>query len=431
MRSIYFLPFLLSTLCGFPALGASYHASDFMLGDWAGARTQLHDDGVDLNLVYTNESGTNLSGGDKHAFAFADEFKAGAAFNLAKLINLEGGHFYFAMSMRGGDADNLNTQAGLGELHQSLEIYGRGRVTRLSEMRYQQFFFNGDLELNLGRMNLGSQFGGRECDFMNLNFCSTQFNKQSPTAYNWPISQWAVTLKAKVSDQWAIKTGVIQHNPSFLKTSQGMNFGNPAGTQGMVLPIELQWSPVVNTFTGNYRLGYWYDSADQADLILDDNNNYRVVSGDSARMHSSIDGEYLIIDQQITSFDDNPARGISLNLYADRGDKHTTKIDKQLNIGMDINGPFASRPKDKWAVAYGYLHVNNRLSEAVQAYNELPTTTTGMPLLSSEHTLAMLYKVQLLPYLSVQPELQYIYRPGANSDNSNALVAALKIRCNF
>ncbi len=424
--------FLFSIFFSMSAMSADFNADHYLFGDLNGLRSQLHEQGIDFSLNYTNESGYNLAGGSRHTSAFADETSIRTAVDLNKFWGLDGAHFYFAVNMRGGSRDNLNSQAELGQLKQSLEIYGRGRVTRISELRYQQLFWDGAWEFNIGRMGVSSQFGGRECEFMSLSFCGAQFNKQSATGYNWPVSQWAASLRVQLSDDWAVKAGVFQRNPGFLKRSQGLNFLSPHGTIGMMWPVELQWTPIFAGLPGTWKLGYWYDTAGAADLVTDAQGNNSFISGEEVRYHGSMNGSYLIIDQRLTQLADDPARGWAAYLYADLNDPDTTEVSRQLSLGVSYLGPFASRPHDKWSVALAYLHVSDHLSDAERAYNGLlATDATGKAILTDEETLATYYKFQLTPALAVQPELQYTHNPGATSRNDDTLVIALKIDAVF
>ncbi|PWW09119.1 hypothetical protein DES37_106243 [Mangrovibacter plantisponsor] len=43
--------------------------SPWMLGDWGGTRSELHDKGIDFNVNYVMEAATNLGGYQKHTTA--------------------------------------------------------------------------------------------------------------------------------------------------------------------------------------------------------------------------------------------------------------------------------------------------------------------------------------------------------------------------
>ncbi|WKE65205.1 carbohydrate porin [Gallaecimonas kandeliae] len=412
--------------CGLSLLGAAAQADDFdagqyLFGDWGGSRAALHDRGIDLNLGYTFEGAANLSGGQRHSQSHADQTVLGARFDLGKLWGLDGGLFHFTLANRGGEAENLNAKAGIGELMESMEVYGRGRVTRIAEFYYEQRL--GEFDLKLGRMNIGAEFGDFECEFTYLGFCGSQPGNFNGTLYNWPISQWAAVARYQLAPDWSLKGGIYQMNPSWLENAQRLNFGNPKGTQGYSLPLELAWTPSLKGLPGSYKLGYWHDSVGGADLFEDQNGQPLALSGEQGRRHGSKDGAYFVFDQQITAAGGDKSRGLSLFAMGTVNDRDITTVDRSLAFGLNYQGPFAARPQDKWGLAAKYLHVSRRLADSQRLQ--------GAPVQGEEMVLASYYKFQLTPYLVLRPEIQYLRHPGGLDENDDAWVAALKGSVSF
>ena len=116
------------------ALGttACAHASgeNTLTGDWHGARTRLHEQGIDLSADYVGEWLRNTTGGTRDATAYADQIHLGAAFDFDKLWGWRGGSLHVDITNRNGH--QLDARAGLGTLLETHEIYGAGNVTRLT-----------------------------------------------------------------------------------------------------------------------------------------------------------------------------------------------------------------------------------------------------------------------------------------------------------
>lgn len=55
------------------AQAAEYSPDQFLFGDWNGARTRLHEAGVDLQITYVNELARNTQGGGDHTSTYADQ----------------------------------------------------------------------------------------------------------------------------------------------------------------------------------------------------------------------------------------------------------------------------------------------------------------------------------------------------------------------
>ena len=56
---------------------------------------------------------------------------------------------------------------------ESHEIYGAGKVTRLTRFYLEQQLWGGLVDLKYGRMDLNGDFYPLSCDFENLSFCGS------------------------------------------------------------------------------------------------------------------------------------------------------------------------------------------------------------------------------------------------------------------
>ncbi|MFM2480971.1 carbohydrate porin [Celerinatantimonas sp. YJH-8] len=397
---------LFSSLSSAPLWAADFSADNYLTGDLLGWRSQLHDSGFDFNLGYTFETGGNLSGGDDHAYSYVDQTALGMVFDLDKLIGLPHASFHFSLVNRGGQAQDINDKAGLGDQMQSLEVYGRGRVTRISQFYYQEDFLQNMLEMKLGRMSFGDEFGSFQCEFAYLGLCGSQSGNFN-SLYNWPISQWAGTLKYEFVKDWYAKVGLYQHNPGWLENGQGWNFGNPSGTDGITLPVEFGWTPTIGGMPGTYKIGYWWDTAGGEDIYH------------SGKNHSRKSGFYFLADQQVMTFGGDSSRGLNVYLYETVNDKDINNVDRSLAAGVTFKGPLACRPKDKWGIGAVYLHFSDRLAD-------LDRMTANTPIQTDQFVFASYYKVQVTNYIAIRPEIQYLNHPGGTGHNANAWVATLK-----
>jgi porin len=66
------------------------------------------------------------------------------------------------------------------------------------------------------------------------------------------------------------------------------------------MPVELVWSPKVNSLPGEYR-GYYKSTADADDVREDVNGNDAATTGAAYRTHSSKHGYWFVAQQQLTS----------------------------------------------------------------------------------------------------------------------------------
>ena len=104
------------------------------------------------------------------------------------------------------------------------EVFGRGNVTRLTQLWFQQGLFGGALEYKLGRIPLSDDFATLESRFQNLYLGSGQPGNQAGAVwYNWPVSQWGGRVKVQDGARRYLQLGVFDQNPENLDPDQALD----------------------------------------------------------------------------------------------------------------------------------------------------------------------------------------------------------------
>ncbi|MFK3797765.1 carbohydrate porin [Pseudomonas sp. NPDC088444] len=414
--------------------------SPLMLGDWGGKRSELSQQGYDFKLDTVIEVGSNLHGGYNHdkATRYSDQFALGAHLDLQKILGWHDAEFQVTLTNRNGDniSNDRVSDPRVGTISSSQEVWGRGNVTRLTDLWYQQKFLDQKLSIKVGRFNEGEDFNTFPCDFQNLSFCGSQVgNWGGGIWYNWPISQWALRVKYQLNPELFVQVGAFEQNPSNLENDNNFKLSG-SGTKGAVLPVELVWSPKVNGLPGEYRLGYYYSTADSSDVYKDSNGRYAALSGDDYASSSSKHGMWLTLRQQVTSQASDNSRGLSLFANGTVHDKKTNIIDNYVALGATYTGPFDARPKDDIGLAVGRIHVNPAYRKNINLQNQANnvsdyTDPAFLPVQDTEYNAELYYGVHVANWLTVRPNLQFIRHPGGVNQVDDALVAGLKIQSSF
>ena len=422
------------------AAGAFTEESPWMTGDWGGARTELLEKGYDFSLEYVGEVGSNLNGGynDDTTARYSDQFALGVKVDLEKILGWNDAEFKLAITERSG-RNISNDRIGdprAGTLSSSQEVWGRGQTWRLTQMWYKQGYFDNKLNVKIGRFGPGEEFNSFPCDFQNLAFCGSQVgNWVGNIWYNWPVSQWALRIKYNITPEVYAQVGVFEQNPSYLETGNGFKLSG-SGTKGMILPVELVWTPKLNDLPGEYRLGYYYSTAKADDVYEDGNGQAAAVSGASYKSHSSKHGAWIVAQQQLTSHNGSAARGLSIFANATVHDKDTNFVDNYQQIGLTYMGPFDARPKDDIGVGIARIHVNDDVRKNRRLVNDLNNVDdydnpTYLPIQDTEYNAEIYYGFHVTNWLTVRPNVQYIKHPGGVNQVDDALVAGLKIQSKF
>ena len=409
--------------------------SKWMTGDWGGERTKLIEQGIDIKADYVGEVGANLHGGynDDKTARYSDQFGLGVALDLQKLWGWDNTQAKIQLTNRNGQ-NISNDRVGdprAGTLSSSQEVYGRGHMVRLTQLWIQHQFLDGKLDVKAGYFGEGEDFNTFPCEFQNLAFCGSQVGNWATNLwYNWPVSQAALRIKYNITPELYAQIGAYNQNPSQLEHGNGFKLSG-SGTKGTVLPVELVWSPKVNDLPGEYRVGYYKSTAPADDVKVN-----ITTDGEDYRVRDSKHGYWFVVQQQLTSHNGDPSRGLNIAANATFHDKATNIVDNYQSLMFVYKGPFDARPKDDIGIGAARIHVNDDVKKSAEQINASIGATDYndplySPLRSTEYNYELNYGFHVTNWLTVRPNLQYITHPGGVDKVDNALVAGLKIQSTF
>jgi porin len=408
--------------------GAPVPFSPDILLDWKGLRNELHDLGIDIRLAYTSESATNVQGGEREAVTYDDQVTLLAALDLQKLLGLSQATLQLSITDRNGQS--LSSVADLDSLQQVQEIYGRGRTWRVTQFWYEQRYLHGRLDLKAGRITEGEDFAAFSCDFMNLTFCGAQpGNLVGSYWYNWPVSQWGARLKASIGSIAYVELGAFVVDPNELPVRYALDFGNPPGATGALVPIEFAWLPTLaQRLEGSYKFGAWYNTSNTDDVVDNTVGEPLAVDGGRPLVRHGAYGEYINFLQRVSG-SARTTQGMSLFLNATATDRRTADLDKQVTLGLFDRGLFPSRPADKLGLALGGTHVNGRVAAAESLENARDSTHVAVQ--STEYVAEVFYGAAVFPWLELRPNVQYVRHPGGTSTNTDDVIVGVKLSATF
>jgi porin len=397
---------------------------DWLLGDWGGLRTRLLRQGVDVQIGYVSEIAYNASGGIANLVDYTGQVTVGATLDLDKLVGLRDATFQITYTERAGRS--LDSDAALGTLQATQEVYGRGQTVRLTEMWFEQKYFDRALSWKTGRMPFGAEFATFPCDFQNNTFCgAAPGNTQGNYLYNWPISQWATRLQASLGDVGYLKVAAYDQNPQYLGYADKLLPVFYPASVGVLVPVELAWLPSFagGTLPGSYKIGGWYSSATAQSVAVDSLGAPTALANlPVLATRQGLYGGYLSFQQQVT-------RSLNLFLNGVIADSATSIQDRQLTAGATWTGPLAARPDDSIAFAAGMTRISNgfvNIAPLLNAQGYGPVTTKA-----AEYTFELDYTVTIRPGFLMRPNLQYIVSEGGSPSNASIWVLGLKTSVTF
>jgi porin len=393
---------------------------EHLLGDWCGTRTWLEDRGITPTLTFVTDSLGNPSGGQEQGFTTANNVGLDLNFDLEKLCGFEGGSFLLSMSYRFGGSLSANYIHNVFTVQQ---VFG-GETFHLINLAYLQKLFDDRVELRIGRIGAGDDFLVSPYDYVFVqngfdgNPVGIFFNSPGMTAY--PNDTWGALVKVRPTVRTYIMGGVYNGDPSIRDNS---NHGVDFSMDGPLFAIaEIAYQPNSlpgdRGLIGNYKAGFWYDNS-----LFSDFNTGEFERGNW--------GFYTLFDQVLVRFGKQGShRGLGIaGSFLVSPDQSISRMPYFLTAALVTRGIFPLRPRDIIGLGVVYGHFSNDLQNSQERAQR---SGSNLGVQSHETVLELTYRLALLKSaLYVQPDLQYVFRPGGTGQIADALVLGAQVAVNF
>ena len=111
-------------------------------------------------------------------------------------------------------------------------------------------------------------------------------------------------------------------------------------------------------------------------------------------------------------------RGVSAFLRLGASDGDTSEISGSWQAGLLVEPAFAGRPESAFSAAVTQARLSSAYRNASAAQ--------GLDLARDETVFELAYSDMLTPHLRIQPDLQYVRRPGGDRSVKDALVVGVR-----
>jgi porin len=414
-------------------------AVERLFGDWDGVQTRLEALGINLQVDAVSEFASNVSGGTRQSSSFANQIGVQNDINWERLAGLTGLSTHIVIVSRSGSSDS---HAFGDNLLPVQEVYGSGGdvALHLVSISAEETLLNGRLDLAAGRMNVENDFASSPlyCNFMNNGLCGDP--KALPggdighSAY--PDAVWAARLRVRPTATTSITAGVYEVTQGLYGDADyrsGFKF-DAAQDSGVYLPVELAWEPKLGPdhLPGHYKLGFGYDtSSDYQDF----GNVLAAVSVPSyaTRQRTGNTQFWALADQMLLRQGSADTDGIIALAGLIHNDPTKTAYAAEYFVGAVDRGFWAARPQDTIGLLFTYVQVSARLAdvETQEQALGLPLSNQATGRQSHEMFVEGNYDVHVFRGVTVEPDVQYIIRPNAQSSLHDAAVLGLKAHVEF
>jgi porin len=399
---------------------------EHLFGDWNGLRAQLENEGFVPTLSFVTNIAGNPIGGKDQGITHADNFGLDLVFDLDKLAGLIGGSFLVSMSQRSGSS--LSKEY-IGNVFTVQQVFG-GQTFHLIDVAYQQKLLDGRIEFRLGRIATGDDFLVSPYDYLFMqngfdgNPVGIFFNSPGMTAY--PNATWGALLKVKPTERIYIMSGTYNGDPLIRKID---NNGADFSLDGPVFVIneigyQLNGLPGESQLLGNYKAGLWYDDSSFTDFRT-------LGAGTNSGTKRGNWGFYGLFDQVLFPFGkagSNRGFGVFGSFLASP-DESISQLPYFFTAGVACRGFFDSRPRDTAGLGVVYGDFSSDLRHSQERQRQLDPSV-GVQ--KYEAVMELTYRAYFQrTALFVQPDLQYVIKPGGTGEIDNALVLGCQIGINF
>jgi porin len=392
--------------------------SQYLFGDWMGARSALAAKGIRFDMLFISDPFGNVSGGLRRGATVYNLGGFGFALRTDRLLGWRGGQFHVGFAVNFGTSLSKN-YVGNSFPVQLADV--AGPHPRLTYLSYTQSLFENRVSIRLGRVTinsvadeefLGSQYF-KAFTSVGIDLVPLGLFFNAPGAFGYPDTTWGARIKFAPVQRFYTMVGAYNGDPAL---KQGARHGFDFSLHGPPFVIA---EFGLRAASGNLKFGGYYNGG-SARIFATAPNRPPETSSDRY-------GLYVLGDHVLRRFGD-PHQDRHLGVFSAfiaAPDQHVNQVPYFFDIGLVMYGPSRRRPKDLigFALVYGAYSSDLRRAEEIQ-----PTPATVQHF---ESTLELNYGWAVRPGLLLQPALQYIVHPNGNERIPNALAIGLNIVVNL
>ena len=382
-------------------------------------------------VVYGGAAFSNLDGGLRKGGGYSSNLNLQLNVDAERLFGWADTIAYFdALWVQGGQPGSYTGDA------QGISSISAPNTLQLYEAWIQKNFFGNHFSVLAGLYDLNSEFYTLHSAglFLNSSFgIGPEFSQSGVAGPSiFPNTALGTRLAYRPSESMVFRAAILDGVPARHPDGSGANLPSNNGsllvgemaftdrTQIKTRPVNRRMRIGRQANFGEYDeklvLGAWHYTGRFDDLSETQPN------GQPVRYNGS-SGAYALADKLLYSEPQNPSRKLSGFLQAGVGDARVNRFGSYIGAGLTAVGPIDGRPNDELGLAIASARNGGHYMEAQRQL--------ALPVSNAETTIELTYLMQVTPWLALQPDLQYILRPGTTPDVPNALAFQLRIEMSY
>jgi porin len=409
---------------------------DYFFGTWGGARPRLAEAGVTFESYYVANPAGLASGGRSggQGFTYVDNFYLGITLDLEKLIGWRGAQFAVSGINRSGGS---LTEAYVGSQYDVQQVHG-GQNVFLYNVTLEQRFWKDKAKIKIGRFGASDDFNSSPVYglYMNNGINGNIRNVLFDTQFSaYPFSTWAARLRLDPTPEINFQLGVFQTwSDIFNRRLNGLDL-SIRDEDGVILMAQLGWTPeffkrpvptendgksgskevvepAMKGLPGHYWIGGSYSPWKGYNQF-----------GTPEKTAGSY-GFWAHGDQMI--YQEAPGSEQGLSLFVASGyypQDNISIIPWQINVGAFYTGLFPTRERDKTIVGLIYGRFGDGYADTFSVTDRARPTR--------ETVFEIAHRFQFTKFAYIQPDVQFVSRPGGAGVIDDAVVVGAQVGISF
>lgn len=372
----------------------------YATGDWGKTRQKMMDRGVGVELVYTGEVLKNILGGISPGYAVVGNLDLTLDVDFQKFMGWSGAlfHLYWLAGHRSADPTGI-----VGDLQGSSNIEAGMDYFKLYEVWFQQNLFNDGVSLLVGLHDLNSEFYADDGAGLFFNSSMGIGNEFAQAGINgpsiFPSTALAARLKLEPFKNFSVSGGVYN--------AIAGNLTNPTSSQvdttfqdGFLVVSELAYATEGDL---KVALGGWMFNKQTTDIA-------------NSSLPASRRGLYFLIDK---TWNDS----FEVFLRAGMADPNAFLVEYNVAEGIVLHGKLWKRDDDQLGLGVTTVIASDVARNSIIA--------GGQSMDNQESAFELTYLLQVTPWMSLQPDFQYIMNPSMDPLVQDAFVISWRAVLSF
>jgi porin len=385
--------------------------------------------GVTPSLVIDNEAVADLAGGAKRGATFSSALHAQLSLDGERLLGLPGVTGWFdVLWINGGQPDALVGDA------QGISSIGAPPVLRLYEAWLQYTTPGNRLSILAGRYDLNTEFYHLNSAslFLNSSFgIGVEFGHSAfagPSVFPntslgvrfayQPVAnaelRFAILDGAPVDPQPG-SHGAFNSRNGLLLVAEGA-YVTHAPDKTAANEFHIGRVSSASAYDDKIAVGAWYYTANFDDLSA-------VSSAGTPVRRQGQGGAYLLADHLLYQSDSDPKRRLTGFVQLGIANQQVDRFGSYVGAGLAVSGLSKGRPDDQLGVALAMARNGSHYIESQQE--------AGLPVTAAETAIELSYLAQIASWVSLEPDLQYVFHPNTDPRRRDAVVGQLRVEIKF